>query len=156
MESKKTKSKSPYRELEAHIPLDGVSVPMGKPDYDFEGAVSGFDYADPNIYASAVDPDFNGTFGTSAEGIYDSQYSLGGSILDALLEDQADTLEPSAVIDNSKLKEEVKKSKTRTDQPTIPTTSTSSKGSMGEILTPVNVAIVIAFCLGLLLPQVLK
>ena len=155
MESKKTTGKSPY--LEAHIPLDGVSVPMGKPDFDFEGAVSGFDYADPNIYASAVDPDFNGSFGTSAEGIYDNQYSLGGSILDALLEDQADTLEPSAVIDNSKLKEEVKKSKKRTDSPSTSTSSTqSSKGQMGELITPVNVAIIIAFALGLLLPQLLK
>lgn len=156
MESKKTTGKSPYGELQAHIPLDGVSIPMGKPDYDFEGAVSGFDYADPNIYASSVDPDFNGSFGTSAEGIYDNQYSLGGSILDALLEDQADTLEPSAVIDNSKLKEEVKKSKTRTDQPTVSSSPSSSKGTLGQLITPVNVAIIIAFALGLLLPQVLK
>ena len=153
MESKKTTGKSPY--LEAHIPLDGVSVPMGKPDFDFEGAVSGFDYADPNIYASAVDPDFNGSFGTSAEGIYDNQYSLGGSILDALLEDQADTLEPSAVIDNSKLKEEVKKAKTKRVSRGVQSSSSIKEG-IGQIATPMNVAIFIAFSLGFLLPKVLK
>tara|TARA_R110000823_G_scaffold201267_1_gene332156 strand:+ start:2326 stop:2787 length:462 start_codon:yes stop_codon:yes gene_type:complete len=153
MESKKTTGKSPY--LEAHIPLDGVSVPMGKPDYDFEGAVSGFDYADPNIYASAVDPDFSGSFGTSAEGIYDNQYSLGGSILDALLEDQADTLEPSAVIDNSKLKEEVKKAKAKRVSRGVQSSSSIKEG-IGQIATPMNVAIFIAFSLGFLLPKVLK
>lgn len=153
MESKKTTGKSPY--LEAHIPLDGVSVPMGKPDFDFEGAVSGFDYADPNIYASAVDPDFNGSFGTSAEGIYDNQYSLGGSILDALLEDQADTLEPSAVIDNSKLKEEVKKAKAKRVSRGVQSSSSIKEG-IGQIATPMNVAIFIAFALGFLLPKVLK
>ena len=153
MESKKRTGKSPY--LEAHIPLDGVSVPMGKPDYDFEGAVSGFDYADPNIYASAVDPDFNGSFGTSAEGIYDNQYSLGGSILDALLEDQTDTLEPSAVIDNSKLKKDVKKAKTKRVSRGVQSSSSIKEG-IGQIATPINVAIFIAFSLGFLLPKLLK
>lgn len=95
--------KSPY--LPDRV-ADGVTIPLPKPDYDFEGALSGFDYADPKVYPSSVDPDLEAGMGASAEGIYDNQYSLGGSILDALLDEQADTLNPSAVLDYDALEQE--------------------------------------------------
>tara|TARA_R110002020_G_scaffold301894_4_gene517321 strand:- start:1166 stop:1633 length:468 start_codon:yes stop_codon:yes gene_type:complete len=100
----KKEYKSPYLPQRK---ADGVSIPLPKPDYDFEGAVSGFDYEDPKVYPSQVDPDLEGGMGSSAEGIYDNQYSLAGSILDVLLEDQGDTLNPSAVMNADKLEQEL-------------------------------------------------
>ena len=52
--------KSPYLPQRK---ADGVSIPLPKPDYDFEGAVSGFDYDDPKVYPSQVDPDLEGGMG---------------------------------------------------------------------------------------------
>lgn len=142
---------------------DGVSVPMPKPDFDFEGAVSGFDYTDPDIYASSLnnpslDPDFLGGYGGSAEGIYDNQYSLGGNILDRLLDDQADTITPSAVTDSTKLKEELKqKEREATDEPTGTTSTIKESFGLGALkITPEVVAVLLAFALGYLLPQILK
>ena len=108
--------KSPY--LPDRV-ADGVTIPLPKPDYDFEGALSGFDYADPKVYPSSVDPDLEGGMGASAEGIYDNQYSLGGSILDALLDEQADTLNPSAVLDYEALEQENMRMNTRDTAPPI-------------------------------------
>ena len=136
--------KSPYL---PNRTADGVSVPLPKPDYDFEGAVSGFDYADPDIYASSInnpsiDPDFLGGYGASAEGIYDNQYSLAGSILDRLLDDQTDAIAPSAVTDSTKLKEELKQAK-KTIRAQGTTVRTAKSGM--NLITPEAVAVLIAF-----------
>ena len=125
----KKEYKSPYLPQRK---ADGVSIPLPKPDYDFEGAVSGFDYEDPKVYPAQVDPDLEGGMGSSAEGIYDNQYSLAGSILDALLEDQGDTLNPSAVMNADKLEQELEQRLSQsayllTDQPdNVPSTSKKS------------------------------
>jgi len=145
--------KSPY--LPNRV-ADGVSVPLPKPDFDFEGAVSGFDYNDPNIYPSSPDPDFLDSYGGSAEGIYDNQYSLGGNILDRLLDDQADTLKPSAVTDSTKLKEELKQAKKTSSRiPESPSNTRTAKTGM-NLITPEAVAVLLAFALGYLLPQIVK
>lgn len=142
--------KSPYLPQRK---ADGVSIPLPKPDYDFEGAVSGFDYADPKIYPSSVDPDLEAGMGSSADGIYDTQYSLGGSILDVLLEDQSDALSPSAVMNAEKLQGELKQKfsqpmKSRKDIAQNDGTLRDKVQSSMLVVSPVLVITVLAFALG--------
>jgi hypothetical protein len=144
--------KSPYLPQRK---ADGVSIPLPKPDYDFEGAVSGFDYADPKVYPSQVDPDLEGGMGSSAEGIYDNQYSLAGSILDVLLEEQADTLQPSAVMNAEKLEAELQQKDTGEDDPqtgVYSVSSTTSRLSMVSLDSPFITGLFL-FVLGFLLAQ---
>ena len=142
--------KSPYLPQRK---ADGVSIPLPKPDYDFEGAVSGFDYADPKIYPSSVDPDLEAGMGASADGIYDTQYSLGGSILDVLLEDQSDALSPSAVMNAEKLQGELKQKfsqpmKSRKYIAQSDGTLRDKVQSSMLVVSPVLVVTVLAFALG--------
>ena len=144
--------KSPYLPQRK---ADGVSVPLPKPDYDFEGAVSGFDYDDPKIYPASVDPDLEAGMGSSAEGIYDNQYSLAGSILDVLLDEQADTLSPSAVMSADKLEAELnQKQRNRKidDGAQDPQNPTNSRINLSLLDNPIITGAFL-FSLGFLLAQ---
>jgi hypothetical protein len=93
--------------------------------------------------------------GSSAEGIYDNQYSLAGSILDVLLEEQADTLQPSAVMNAEKLEAELQQKDTGEDDPqtgVYSVSSTTSRLSMVSLDSPFITGLFL-FVLGFLLAQ---